>query len=73
MKELGLKIVKQTFFIINFLANLIFKIVELPNKDFIRKGNNLVAIVNITLASALCSDSLNLRMLDGRKIFVAMD
>ena len=58
---------------INYIANLIFKIVELANEDFTRKGNDLVAIVKVTLAGALCSDSLNLRMLDGRKLFIPMD
>lgn len=54
-------------------ANLIFKIVEMKNKDFMRKGNDLITVINITLDNALCSDSVTLRMLDGRKLFIAMD
>ena len=46
---------------------------EKPHEEFKRKDNDLVIIVPITLAEALCSDSLNLKMLDGRKLFIAMD
>ena len=45
-------------FIIIKIADLIFKLKEVPHPTFKRKGNDLIYVAKITLVNALCADPI---------------
>jgi DnaJ-related protein SCJ1 len=51
-------------------GDLVFKIVTVPNKRFVRQGDNLHTKLNITLLEALAGFSKSFKHLDGHKVLV---
>jgi len=51
----------------------VFKIKELPHKEFKRKGNDLIYTATVSLADALCCEPIVLVTLDSRHLHVPID
>ena len=49
-------------------ADIVFKVVEEPHKDFTREGNNLIYKVDIPLRDALCGGSVTIPTMNGCQI-----
>jgi DnaJ-class molecular chaperone len=60
-------------FFIFFLANLIFKIKEIPDKIYKRKDNDLIYTSKISLKDALLSTPIIIETLDGRQLNISVD
>jgi DnaJ-related protein SCJ1 len=54
-------------------GDLVFKIVTVPNKRFVRQGDNLHTKLNITLLEALVGFSKSFKHLDGHRVVVERD
>ena len=54
-------------------SDLIFKITEVWHERFIRKGNNLFYVVDISLIDALNSQSIEVTTLDNRILRISID
>mmetsp|Transcript_3911 Transcript_3911/g.3328 ORF Transcript_3911/g.3328 Transcript_3911/m.3328 type:complete len:128 (-) Transcript_3911:157-540(-) len=54
-------------------SKLVFKLKELPHKEFKRKGNDLIYTARIKLVDALCCTPLEITTLDFRHLHIALD
>jgi len=54
-------------------SDLIFKVKEVKHQDFERKGNDLIFTAKVNLIQALCSETVRIITLDGRKLLIGMD
>lgn len=53
-------------------SNLIFKVKQTPHPNYRRKGDDLIYTCHISLLSALLSEPLTIKTLDGRNLSIAM-
>ena len=53
-------------------ADLAFTVVEKEHVRFTREGDNLVHVVRLPLADALCGSTLSVKTLDGRTLSIAV-
>ena len=53
-------------------ADIAFVVAEKEHERFTREGDNLILVVRMPLADALCGSTLSVRTLDGRTLSIAV-
>lgn len=54
-------------------SDLIFKIIEDKHPNYVRKGSDLIYLMDITLAEALNCQNIQIKTLDNRILHIPID